>query len=184
MNNEEEINHSWIPDLTDEELREMDEAHYAENLCNAVNWFEHSRALIATARITREKSEKLINFPEKRALENVCTLLYGLALENIFKAHWIFKKYGAPHNPNWTPECKFPQEIKTHNLKKLAALISLENSKKYEYTLDFLTSSATWSGRYPCSLEPNDKGLFHLPETFDEAEAIYREMKEIFTISN
>lgn len=182
--NENHDDYSFLPDFSSEELRQMDESHYAENLCNPINWFEHSRALIATARITRQKSEILINAPEKNALENVCTLLYGLALENIFKAHWIYKRYGTPHHQEWLPDCRFPKEIKSHNLNRLAALVSESAEQRYRYTLEFLTSSATWSGRYPCSLAPEDKGLCLLPNTFDEAESIYKEMKEIFTISD
>jgi hypothetical protein len=169
---------------SDDDIREWNESRYAQQVSDPIEWFDRSRALIATARITRRQADKLISRTEQRALNNVCAMLYGLSLENLFKAHWFLNKHGAPHLPTWEPEVKFPNEIKTHNLVKLAGMIHLNLTDKRRHILVYLSEAATWSGRYPCSLSADDPGTFLLPSTFDVAEKIYRKLKENFTLSD
>lgn len=174
-----------VPDVTDEDIKFWNERRYASLLCNPNEWFERSRALIATARITKKQAKKLISHTERRALEDVCSMLYGLSLENLFKAHWIFKRYGDPLSQAWTPDIVFPSEIKSHNLVRLAGLIGYTLSDKRRYVLEYLTEAATWSGRYPCPVKAeHDQSTFLLPNTFKSAEKIYRELKTRFTISD
>ncbi|SED79312.1 hypothetical protein SAMN04490185_4205 [Pseudomonas frederiksbergensis] len=173
-----------FPEYSEEDIRDWNEARYAQLISNPVEWFEHSRALIATARITRKQSEKIINRTEKNALENVCSMLYGLSLENLFKAHWFLNKHGAPHLSSWQPEAKFPKEVKTHDLVKLAGLIDLGLSEKRRHILQHLSEAATWAGRYPCPIRSDDMGTTLLPGTFDVAEKLYRKLKVNFTISD
>ncbi|CAH0154651.1 hypothetical protein [Pseudomonas mediterranea] len=174
-----------IPDYSAEDIQYWNESLFASQLCNPIEWFERSRALIATARITKKQSEKIISHSEKHALEQVCSMLYGLSLENLFKAHWILNKYGAPHIGAWEPDVKFPKEIIGHNLVKLAGLIELPMTEKRRYALTYFTEAATWSGRYPCPLKADDsQSAFFLPGTFEIAEKIYRKLKVNFTISD
>nr|WP_314565979.1 hypothetical protein [uncultured Pseudomonas sp.] len=173
-----------FPDYSEDDIRAWSESHYAEQVSNPVEWFERSRALIATARITRKQADKLISRTEQDALHKVCSMLYGLSLENLFKAHWFLNKHGAPHLATWEPEATFPKEVKTHNLVKLARMINLELTDKRRHILEYLTESATWSGRYPCSLSSDDLGTSLLPGTFDVAEKIYRKLKKNFTLSD
>lgn len=164
----------------------MLEGSFAQKLCDASAWFEHSRSLIAMARISKEKSDILINHSEKIALKNVCSLLYGLSLENLFKAVWIYREYGAPNSPEWMPDSKFPSKIKTHNLVDLAKLIEPDLVSEYELSLQILTEAAIWSGRYPCSIRPSfdSMGGVYFDDIYGDAEKIYKKYKDMFTISS
>jgi hypothetical protein len=168
----------------DYNINEMSEMNFAQVVCDANSWFERSRALIASARISRERSDMLINHTEKHEIDNVANLLYGLALENLFKAVWIFQKYGSPISSEWCPESKFPKAIQTHDLVKLATAIKLKSIEKHKLTLEILTESVKWAGRYPCDLKPSSNGRIVSPLIFDEAESIYAEYRKIFTLSS
>jgi hypothetical protein len=157
---------------------------YAQKLCDATEWFEHSRALIASARISKKQSSILINRTEKSALDNVSSLMYGLAMENLFKAIWIYRKFGAPYTTEWLPEAKFPKEIKTHDLVKLAKIVDPELIPEYELSLQILTEATVWSGRYPCEIKSGGGGSFRYVGIHDDAEKIYEKHKGIFTISS
>ncbi len=61
---------------------------FAERVSNPFEWFKHARSLLAAARSTVERAEVLIDVWEKCDLINVATMLYGFALENLFKAKW------------------------------------------------------------------------------------------------
>ena len=107
---------------------------YAQNLCDPLKWFNHSRALLASARTTCERAEVLIDQLEKNNLLNVATMLYGYSLETLFKAIWIYRKFGSPHQAGWVAESEFPNEIKTHDLVKLANLIGIKLTDCLLYT--------------------------------------------------
>jgi hypothetical protein len=159
------------------------EVCYAEKLCDPIAWFNHARALIGTARIAKERAEVIIDYKEKSELENVCSMLYGLAIENILKATWIYQKYGAAHQEEWEPSSKFPTEIKTHDLTKLAGMVDTAIENKYKTSLKLLSESAVWAGRYPCSVQ-GEGTTFHVPSIHDDAEEIYSNLRKIFTISS
>jgi hypothetical protein len=78
-------------------------------------------------------------------------MLYGLAIENLFKAIWVYRKFGASHTESWGPVANFPKELKTHDLVKLANKVDPTLVEKYKDALSLLTETTTWSGRYPCS---------------------------------
>ena len=156
---------------------------FAERLCNPLSWFEHSRALIASARISKEQAAILINPLEKSELENVCSMLYGLTIENLFKAVWILNKYGPPHDENWLPEADFPKEIKTHDLVKLAEKINKKLAVEYKDSLSLLSEAIIWSGRYPCSIQGKEGTIVRMHSIHDDAESIYDKYRKYFTIS-
>ena len=170
-------------EYTPEEIDDFIDSSFAHKLCDATAWFEHARALIASARISKDSATKLISRTEKNELENVCSLLYGLALENLFKAIWIYKEFGTPHASDWEPVAKFPAEIKTHNLLKLANQIDPKLAEKYEFSLELLTESVTWAGRYPCELKAGAGIYISYPEMHSHAEEIYAKYRTLFTIS-
>ena len=170
--------------LKDTELDEMKNASFANVVCDANCWFERSRALIASARISMERVDILINHTERQELESVCYLLYGLALENLFKAVWVYRQYGSPLSENWMPESKFPKAIQTHDLIKLAESIDSGLLEKYKFTLERLTEAVIWSGRYPCDLKPGFNVRIFSPSIQEEAESIYSEFRKIFTLSS
>lgn len=156
--------------------------HYAERACNALEWFNHARSLIAAARSTRERAGVLIDPRERSDLEHVATMLYGFSLENLFKAQRILRKFGAPYTEGWTPVAEFPKELKTHDLARLARLIDPELPVKYEALYMFLSEATTWSGRYPCSLIPSDGGvIMRWPALNDQAEELFKQYSREFT---
>jgi hypothetical protein len=126
-------------DVTPEEVEDFVNGQFAQKLCDATAWFGHARALIASARISKESAAVLISHTEKSELENVCSFLYGLALENLFKAIWIHRKFGSPWEEDWLPQTKFPKEIQTHDLKKLAEKVDPKLVEKYDFSLELLT---------------------------------------------
>ena len=171
-------------EYSDIEIQEDIERNYAQKLCDATAWFGHARALIASARISKERASILVSYTEKSELENVCTLLYGLALENLFKAIWIYRRFGTPYSEDWMPGTKFPSEIKTHNLVKLAELIEPKLIEKYEFSLQQLTEATIWSGRYPCEVKASQGSAVRSPDIHEDAEAIYAKYRKYFTLSS
>jgi hypothetical protein len=160
------------------------ESVYAERLCNPLSWFEHARALIATARIAKQQAAVLVNIPEKSELENVCSMLYGLAIENLFKAVWVLNEFGSPHDEGRLPVSEFPSKIKTHDLVKLAAMVDKKTSEQYRDSLSLLSGAAIWAGRYPCSIQGKEGTIFRMSAIHDDAELIYDKFRKYFTISS
>jgi hypothetical protein len=154
---------------------------FAERVSNPLEWFKHSRSLLAAARSTMERAEVLIDVWEKSDLENVATMLYGFSLENLFKAIWTLNKFGSPHKEGWEPVALFPIELKTHDLIKLAELIDGDLAKKYKLSLSMLSDASTWSGRYPCSLKGDEGSKVRWPKVNDDAESIFKTYSKPFT---
>lgn len=55
-------------EFSDAEIEEFINGSFAHKLCDATAWFEHARALIASARISKESANRLINRTEKHEL--------------------------------------------------------------------------------------------------------------------
>ena len=161
--------------------RDIVEEMFSERVSNPLEWFKHSRSLLAAARSTRERAAVLIDVIEKSDLENVATMLYGFSLENLFKAIWVLGKFGSPYEEGWTPEAKFPVELKTHDLVKLAKMIDSDIIEKYKLSLSMLSDASTWSGRYPCSLKGDEGTLVRWLQINDDAESIFKEYCKPFT---
>ncbi|HEC74423.1 MAG TPA: hypothetical protein ENI26_08630 [Methylophaga aminisulfidivorans] len=157
------------------------EGLFAKRVSNPLEWFKHSRSLLAAARSTNERADILIDYWEKSDLENVATMLYGFSLENLFKAIWTFKKFGSPHGENWIPIAEFPKELKTHNLLELARLIDKEVADEYELSLTILQDTTTWAGRYPCSIKGNEGTNIRYSQVNKDAEKIFKKYSRPFT---
>lgn len=155
---------------------------FAERVSNPIEWFRHSRSLLAAARSTMERAGLLIDVFEKSDLMNVATMLYGFSLENLFKAIWTLNKYGSSHGENWEPRAEFPKELITHDLNKLAKMINPEIADEHEFALSTLTEATTWSGRYPCSIKGNEGSIGRWPQVNDDAEKIFKKCSKKFTI--
>ena len=156
-------------------------AMFAGRVSNPLEWFKHSRSLLAAARSARERAEILIDPWEKSDLEHVATMLYGFCIENLFKAIWTFKKFGAPYGESWEPMPEFPTELKTHDLVKLAKLVDERLPERYELSLSLLSEAATWSGRYPCSIKGDEGTICRMPQVNQDAEAIFKQYSRPFT---
>ena len=166
----------------DTEERDFVSEMFAERVSNPLEWFKHSRSLLAAARSTKERAGILIDLWEKSDLDNVATMLYGFSLENLFKALWILNKFGAPHSGVWRPVAEFPDELKTHDLTKLSQLINSDIAEKYDTALFILTETTTWAGRYPCSIKGNDgTNARWANKVHDDAEMIFKKYSRPFT---
>ena len=163
------------------EERDVVAEMFAERVSNPLEWFKHSRSLLAAARSTVERSGLLIDVWEKSDLSNVATMLYGLALENLFKAIWVLNKFGSPHDEGWEPVAEFPKELKTHDLVQLAKIIDPNLAEENELTLSILSDAATWSGRYPCSIKGDEGTIVRWPEVNNTAESIFKKHSKQFT---
>jgi hypothetical protein len=161
--------------------REIVEGMFAERVSNPLEWFKHSRSLLAAARSTSERAEVLIDTWEKSDLNNVATMLYGFCLENLFKAIWTLNKFGSPQDEDWTPVAEFPKELKTHDLNKLALLIDGELEQEYSFSLSILTDTITWAGRYPCSIKGDEGTIGRWPKVNEDAEKIFKKCCRPFT---
>lgn len=164
-------------------IKEQDivEGMFAERTSNPLEWFKHARSLLAAARSTKERAEMLIDIIEKSDLENVATMLYGFSLENLFKAVWTLNKFGSPYDTDWCPIPEFPEELKTHNLIKLASLIDAQLAEKYNSSLMILTDTTTWAGRYPCSLKGDEGTIVRFLQVNEDAEKIFKKYSKPFT---
>lgn len=155
---------------------------FAERVSNPLEWFKHSRSLLAAARSTRERAEVLIDFGEKSDLDNVATMLYGFSLENLFKAIWTLNKFGSPHSEGWCPVAAFPDELKTHDLTKLSQLIDGDMAEKYTTSLSMLSETTIWAGRYPCSIKGDEGATGRWSNmVHDDAETIFKKYSRPFT---
>jgi hypothetical protein len=155
---------------------------FAERVSNPLIWFKHSRSLLAAARATKERAEVLIDVWEKSDLDNVATMLYGFSIENLFKALWTFKKFGAPHTNEWIPAAEFPDELKTHDLTKLSLLIDKRIAEDYDFSLSMLTDTTIWAGRYPCSIKGNEGSIGRFSDkVHTDAEYIFKIYSKPFT---
>jgi hypothetical protein len=155
---------------------------FAERVSNALEWFKHAQSLIAAARATTERAGLLIDVWGRSDLENVATMLYGFALENLFKATWTYKKFGSPHEEGYRPIAAFPKELKTHDLVQLANLIDPELANKYKFSLELLADAATWSGRYPCSIKGDEGSIGRFPHVHEDAETIFKMYCKPFSV--
>lgn len=164
-------------------MKEQDiiEGMFADRVSNPLEWFKHSRSLLAAARSTRERAEVLIDAWEKSDLENVAAMLYGFSLENLFKAIWTLNKFGSPYEADWCPKAEFPKELKSHDLVKLATLIDSELAKEFYFSLTILTDTTTWAGRYPCSIKGDEGTIGRFPQVNDDAEKIFKKYSRPFT---
>jgi len=164
------------------EDRDVISEMYAERVSNPLEWFKHSRSLLAAARATKKRAEVLIDVWEKSDLDHVATMLYGFSIENLFKALWTFNKFGAPHANEWIPIAEFPDELKTHDLTKLSLLIDKRIAEEYDFSLSMLTETTIWAGRYPCSIKGDEGSIGRFSDkVHSDAENIFKSYSKPFT---
>ena len=78
-------------------------------------------------------------------------MLIAYAVENFLKAA-IIREKSFEYKRKFLETLKFPSELRSHNLVKLARRAHLNFSSEEEDLLRRLTRSATWYGRYPAPL--------------------------------
>lgn len=128
-----------------------------------IHWLSSARSLIASA---KELEPNVIDYWDNlRAHTKDRTvrlkadhyqgpyfMLIAFAVENYFKAaivrenSWEFKQVFQVEN-------KFPKELKSHDLTKLAMAAHLDFTFEEEDLLRRLTRHAIWAGRYPVPVD-------------------------------
>ena len=78
-------------------------------------------------------------------------MLIAYAVENLLKAA-IIREKSFEYKRKFHETLKFPKELRSHDLVKLARKAHLNISSEEEDLLRRLTRSATWYGRYPVPL--------------------------------
>jgi hypothetical protein len=97
------------------------------------------------------RSAKLVTPLEPDHFTGAYFMLVAFAVENLLKAAAISKKFVA-YRDNFRAKLKFPRELQSHDLLRLAEFVGLGLGKGEEDLLRRLTRSAVWFGRYPVPL--------------------------------
>ncbi|RRS06403.1 hypothetical protein EIP75_02130 [Aquabacterium soli] len=163
--------------------RDVIEHMFAQRVSNPASWFRNSRALFAAARASRDRFPSTVDMRDRADLDRVTSMLYGFGLECLFKAVIVLADFGDPNAEEWTPAATFPKKLGTHDLVKLAGMISTDLVTKHELALGYFTEAAVWMGRYPCSKDGAEGSICIVPRFFADAEAIYAEYAIQFSIS-
>lgn len=79
-------------------------------------------------------------------------MLMAYAIENLLKAAAV-ASHSQRYKADFRAKKKFPRELRSHDLVKLAQFLDLKFSQDEEDLLRRLTRSAVWYGRYPAPLE-------------------------------
>src|SRR5207249_3039271 len=79
-------------------------------------------------------------------------MLIAFSVENLLKAAAIARN-NAEYRAEFRKTLRFPEELKKHDLVKLAELAQVSFNAKEENLLRRLTRSAIWFGRYPAPLD-------------------------------
>jgi hypothetical protein len=82
-------------------------------------------------------------------------LLVGLAMENLFKGA-IVPYIADEEREAAILKASIPRSVKSHNLRHLATLVSLETNAQEEVLLGRLSKAVLWHGRYPVATEFHD----------------------------
>ncbi|WP_129352442.1 hypothetical protein [Solidesulfovibrio carbinolicus] len=145
---------------------------------NHVQWIDKAIELIKAAKLlepevmqywnelTRACNEKQKSIPSDY-YKKPYFMLMSFAIENIFKAKYIFhnsyfcrQRFFEIMNSSIDEKKKlksvFPNELKSHDLYKLSGSIGLDLTNEEEALLRRLSCHAVWGGRYPVPLDHKD----------------------------
>jgi hypothetical protein len=105
------------------------------------------------------RSAKLVTPLEPDHFQAAYFMLIAFAVENLLKAAAIERK-SLEYKIAFRAKRKFPKELQSHDLLRLAKLVGLQLEHGEEDLLRRLTRSAIWFGRYPVPLDyPEISGL-------------------------
>lgn len=156
---------------------------FAQRVSNPAAWFRNARSLFAAARAANERCANPIDPHDRMDMDRVVSMLYGFGLECLFKALIVLDDFGDPHSPDWVPEAVFPKKLGTHDLEKLAAMVDSELVAQHQWPLQYFTDAVVWMGRYPCSKDGSEGGIYIDRRLFSVAEEIYAKYSSRFSIS-
>ena len=95
--------------------------------------------------------------PDEENTLSCIFLLYGFALENLFKARCAQKTELVENN-------QFKKEYKTHNLCQLAKLADINLSQEESAFLEKLTIQISANARYPTGTTPKGEAPIEMPD--------------------
>lgn len=105
-------------------------------------------------------------------------MLYGFALENLLKGHWVLTDTSTIMLVDGRVTTEWDKDNKGHNLIWLAGSQSISLDDAETQLLDFLTKVTTWGGRYPA---PKNAFWGELGMEWNEAKRIvYTRLYEHF----
>lgn len=159
----------------DPEIRALSIQRFAKLACNGDLWLLAAKKLIASARLMMpeiaRKWELVSPFRENteidksefevlaNQLQSVCLMIIAFALENVMKASLVVRRRESFH-AHILQTGTLPNEVRIHDLLRLAKLCGLQLGDEDSRGLKRLTEHAVWIGRYHFSL--NFKEFYHL----------------------
>ncbi len=127
-----------------------------------IHWIRKANDLLKSADLIEPEVVRLWNSVEE-GLDNMDReilpdyyqgtyfMLKAFAVENVLKAA-IIRNKSFEYRRKFRDTLKFPKELQSHDLVKLAKQACLDFNVEQEDLLRRLTRSATWYGRYPIPL--------------------------------
>ena len=127
-----------------------------------IHWIRKAKDLLKSADLIQPEVVRLWNSVEE-GLDNMDReiladyyqgtyfMLRAFAVENILKAV-IIRNKSTEYRRKFRDTLKFPKELQSHDLVKLAKKAGFDFTVEQEDLLRRLTRSATWHGRYPIPL--------------------------------
>lgn len=128
-----------------------------------IHWIRKAKDLLTTADLIEPEVVRLWDSVDK-GLDNMeheiiadyyqgtYFMLRAFAVENILKAV-IIRNKSSEYRRKFRESLKFPKDLKSHNLVKLAKKAGFDFNAEQEDLLRRLARSATWYGRYPIPLD-------------------------------
>ena len=128
-----------------------------------INWISKARGLYESARKLEPEVVRLwesylalmrgeANSSPGDHCQGPYFMLLSFAVENLLKAAAVARN-SVRYRADFRAMSKFPEELKKHDLVKLAQFVQLAFSAEEEDLLRRLTRSAVWFGRYPAPLK-------------------------------
>jgi hypothetical protein len=133
---------------------------------SALQWMAKARSLFEAAKKLEAdinvvwksnelRSAKLVTPLEPDHYQAAYFMLIAFTVENLLKAAAISTR-SLQYKKEFREKLRFPKELRSHDLIRLAERVGLTLEKGEEDLLRRLTRSAVWFGRYPVPLEYPD----------------------------
>jgi hypothetical protein len=127
-----------------------------------VNWISKARDLFESAKKLEPEVVRVWESYRARAksfasplvpdhYQGTYFMLLAFAVENLLKASAV-NRNGMEYRDAFRSTLKFPEDLRSHDLVRLAGLVDLSYTPDEEELLRRLTRGATWFGRYPAPL--------------------------------
>lgn len=136
--------------------------NYETHAFSDIYWIRKAKNLLESAKLIEPEVIRLwknyrryINGKTDKLLtdyyQGTYFMLVAYAVENLLKAT-VIQRNSFEYKKKFHQTLKFPKELQSHDLVKLARKADLDFTIEEEDLLRRLTRSATWDGRYPIPL--------------------------------